>query len=86
MDVIVCQGKELQYCYQYLRRVQHGVSLDAFEANPTKPEGTPEDCLPVLMKSVQSIIILSSYMNAYIYLFLQCGSKNCIVLMKKGKR
>ena len=50
MDDTVCKGKELQYCYQYLRRVERGISLDAFKAKPTKPEGTPKDCLPVLMK------------------------------------
>ena len=52
MDNIICKGNELQYCYQYLRRVERGISLAVFHANPSTPEGSPEDCLPILMKYV----------------------------------
>lgn len=52
MDNIVCKGNELQYCYQYLRRVERGIALAGFHANLTTPEGLPEDCLPILMTYV----------------------------------
>ena len=50
MDDAICKGKELQQCYQYLRRVECGISLARFHANPSKPEGSPKDCLPILMR------------------------------------
>ena len=64
MDGIICKGSELQQCYQYLRRVEFDIPLTRFYANPKNPEGSPKDCLPILMKYVQYNIPMYVYTRA----------------------